>query len=104
MSLDIPNTRPSVHVTLMEQNIYGLENVNNLDLLPPTGAKVYVMPMKLRYASGAPCRIVAQIDQGEHSASFALSVSPNYVILLMTVLLAVYWVGSEMIGILKDTI
>ncbi|KAG8186732.1 hypothetical protein JTE90_009801 [Oedothorax gibbosus] len=104
MSVDVPNTRPSVHVTLMEQNIYGLENVNNLDLLPESGAVVYVMPMKLRYASGAPCRIVAQIDQGGHSASFALCVSPNYLILLMTVLLAVYWLGHEMVGILKDAI
>ncbi|XP_015928189.1 isatin hydrolase [Parasteatoda tepidariorum] len=64
MSVDIPNERPSTHVALMTNNIYGLENVNNLDQLPPTGAMVYVMPMKLKSASGAPCRLLAQIPNG----------------------------------------
>ncbi|XP_054713221.1 isatin hydrolase-like [Uloborus diversus] len=62
MSIDIPGGIPSTHVTLMEKNIYGLENVNNLDLLPPKGALVYVMPMKLKGASGAPCRLIAQVS------------------------------------------
>ncbi|KAF8789143.1 Isatin hydrolase like protein [Argiope bruennichi] len=62
MSVDIPNSSfPGTHVTLMEKNIYALENVNNLQLMPPTGATVFVMPMKLKGASGAPCRIFAQL-------------------------------------------
>ncbi|GFT46385.1 uncharacterized protein NPIL_121111, partial [Nephila pilipes] len=70
MSLDIPNgTFPNTHVTLMEKNIYGIENVNNLDMLPPTGATVFVMPMKLKWASGAPCRVVAQLPAGSASGA-----------------------------------
>lgn len=92
MSLDVPNRRPNVHITLMERNIYGLENLENLHLLPATGAVVYVMPMKLRYASGAPCRVVAQVGNSEKVGAYEHSlgwyVSSNNVIVLVTILVA----------------
>jgi len=47
------------HVILYEKNIPGLENVANLAKLPPKGATVYAIPMKIRGGSGAPCRIFA---------------------------------------------
>jgi kynurenine formamidase len=40
-------------------NLYGLENVANLDRLPPTGALLIALPMKIGGGSGAPTRIVA---------------------------------------------
>lgn len=40
-------------------NIYGLENVANLDRLPLTGATVIALPMKIKGGSGAPTRIIA---------------------------------------------
>lgn len=49
------------HQILSEQNIPGFENVANLDLLPPTGAFIIALPMKIKNGSGAPLRIVAHI-------------------------------------------
>jgi kynurenine formamidase len=47
------------HQVLNGANIPGLENVANLDQLPPTGATIIALPMKIRGGSGGPCRIVA---------------------------------------------
>lgn len=47
------------HRILYEHNLYGLENVANLDKLPVKGATVYAIPMKIRGGSGGPCRIFA---------------------------------------------
>lgn len=51
------------HVTLYQENIYGLENVANLDELPTTGATVIALPMKLEGGSGGPVRIVAHLPE-----------------------------------------
>lgn len=51
------------HVALYEENIYGLENVANLDSLPATGATVIALPMKLEGGSGGPVRIVAHLPE-----------------------------------------
>jgi len=48
-----------VHRVLNEANIPGLENVANLDMLPPRGAFVVAAPMKIEGGSGAPTRIFA---------------------------------------------
>ncbi len=50
------------HQILFEQNIPGFENVANLDQLPPYGAYIIALPMKIRDGSGAPLRIVAHIS------------------------------------------
>lgn len=47
------------HVALYEQNIPGFENVTGLERLPPTGAFVIALPMKIAGGSGGPLRIVA---------------------------------------------
>jgi kynurenine formamidase len=49
------------HQILSAAQIPGLENVANLDQLPPRGALVLALPMKIGGGSGAPCRIVALI-------------------------------------------
>lgn len=49
------------HQILFEHNIPGFENVANLDLLPPTGAFVIALPMKIKDGSGAPLRIAAHV-------------------------------------------
>ncbi len=48
-----------VHRILGAANVVGLENVTNLDRLPPTGAWVVALPIKLARGSGAPARVVA---------------------------------------------
>jgi len=47
------------HRILFARGIPALENVAYLDRLPPTGATVIALPMKIRGGSGAPLRIVA---------------------------------------------
>jgi kynurenine formamidase len=51
------------HVILFEHNIPGFENVANLDALPPTGATVVALPMKIKGGSGGPLRIVAFVGE-----------------------------------------
>ena len=48
-----------VHQIAGAANVPGLENVANLDKLPPTGAWIIALPMKIVGGSGGPLRIVA---------------------------------------------
>jgi kynurenine formamidase len=48
-----------VHQILSAANKAAVENIASLDKLPPIGAMLYVMPMKIRGGSGAPARIFA---------------------------------------------
>jgi kynurenine formamidase len=48
-----------VHRIIGAANVPGLENLTNLDQLPPTGALVMAMPMKIAHGSGAPARVIA---------------------------------------------
>ena len=47
------------HQILYGANIYGLENVANLEKLPVTGATLIALPMKIKGGTGAPVRIIA---------------------------------------------
>lgn len=49
------------HVLLFRANVPALENVANLDKLPPTGFTIVALPMKIKGGSGGPTRIVAII-------------------------------------------
>lgn len=48
-----------VHRIVNGADAYGLENVASLDRLPPVGATVLALPMKIKGGTGAPVRIVA---------------------------------------------
>jgi kynurenine formamidase len=52
------------HRILLGQNIPAFENVNALGRLPPTGAFVVALPMKIKGGSGGPLRIVALVPPG----------------------------------------
>jgi kynurenine formamidase len=54
-----PSTTFTTHVTLFERDVPALENVANLDRLPPDGFTAIALPMKIRGGSGGPVRIVA---------------------------------------------
>jgi kynurenine formamidase len=59
-SLDYGATKDFIaHQVLNGANVYGLENVANLERLPPTGATLIALPMKIKGGSGGPVRIVA---------------------------------------------
>jgi len=49
------------HRVLYERDIFGLENLTNLDRLPPRGAWVMALPMKIQGGSGAPVRAIAVV-------------------------------------------
>ena len=53
----------SVHRIAAAENVVGLENLMNLDQLPPTGATVIALPMKIEGGSGGPLRAVAMIPR-----------------------------------------
>jgi kynurenine formamidase len=51
----------TVHRLASARNVPGLENLTNLDQLPPTGAIVVALPMKIEGGSGGPLRAVALV-------------------------------------------
>jgi kynurenine formamidase len=52
------------HQILGGENIPAFENVAALDRLPPTGAFVVALPVKIKGGSGGPLRIVALVPEG----------------------------------------
>ena len=60
LSLDPGNsTTFPVHVNFLATDRYGLENLNNLDRIPPKGAVAYVGLIPWEEGSGGPCRVIA---------------------------------------------
>ena len=47
------------HRILNGADVPGLENVAHLELVPPTGATIVALPMKIAGGTGGPCRIMA---------------------------------------------
>jgi len=50
-----------VHQVLCRADKLALENIANLDKLPPSGTTLYVIPMLIRQGTGAPARVFAII-------------------------------------------
>jgi kynurenine formamidase len=60
MSLDPGNSSTfPVHVNFLATDRYGLENLANLDEIPPRGAFAYVGLIPWEEGSGGPCRVIA---------------------------------------------
>ena len=57
------STRYETHQVLYGIDIPGLENLTNLDRLPPRGAHVIALPMKIAGGSGAPLRAIAVVPE-----------------------------------------
>jgi kynurenine formamidase len=51
-----------VHQILFAANKLALENIANLDKLPPSGAMLYVIPMLISEGTGAPARVFAVFE------------------------------------------
>ncbi|MGH7710791.1 MAG: cyclase family protein [Gemmatimonadaceae bacterium] len=58
-----PSTDFHVHRIGAAKNVYNLENLAGLDRLPPTGAYVFALPMKIEGGSGGPVRAVAVVPK-----------------------------------------
>jgi len=50
-----------VHNTILGAGKYLVENIANSKKLPPIGAKIFVLPMKIKDATEAPIRLIALI-------------------------------------------
>ncbi len=65
IGLDTPSLDPGIssdfwaHRIILGANIYGIENIANLQSVPSIGAELIVAPMKIQGGSGAPARIYA---------------------------------------------
>lgn len=60
MSLDPGNSQDfAVHFGFLPTNHYGIENLANLDAVPPEGARVVVGAIPWEDGSGGPCRVIA---------------------------------------------
>jgi kynurenine formamidase len=57
------STDYQTHRALYARDIPGLENLTNLDRLPPAGAQIVALPMKIGGGSGAPLRAIAILRQ-----------------------------------------
>lgn len=55
-SRDFPTHRVFSHA-----DVYALENVAALEKLPPRGARVFALPMKIKSGTGGPVRIIALV-------------------------------------------
>lgn len=67
LGIDTSSIDPGVSTDFMAhriaaaRNVPNLENLTNLDALPPTGAIVIALPMKIAGGSGGPVRVVAVV-------------------------------------------
>lgn len=52
-----------VHRIAAARNVFGLENLTNLDRLPPRGAVVIALPVKIEGGSGGPLRAIALVPR-----------------------------------------
>jgi len=63
-SIDVgQSTEFRVHRLAAAHNVLGLENLTNLEALPPTGALLVALPMKIRGGTGGPLRAVALVPR-----------------------------------------
>lgn len=77
VSLDGAQSKGYVaHQTILGRNMYILENLNSkIDQIPETGAKVHIFPMKIEGASGAPVRVVVDVNTASHLKPLLLMIT-----------------------------
>lgn len=63
LSPDRPEDGFKVHKTFLGADKIIIENVANLDRMPPTGSFCFVMPIKIKNGTEAPVRLVGLIDR-----------------------------------------
>ena len=52
-----------MHQLAAAANVPGLENLTSLHELPPTGAIVIALPVKIEGGSGGPARVIALVPR-----------------------------------------
>ena len=86
-SLDFGQSKSLLsHKHMLNSNRFGLENLKNVDQVPKHGAMLYIMPMKIAGASGAPTRVIAMWDNDINNA-IKLPVANYKLILIISLLI-----------------
>lgn len=70
------------HQIFSAKNIWGLENLNNVDKLPPNGFTIYNMVYKSKEGSGGPTRVIAILDSDSNSAKIPTSMQIIYLLMI----------------------
>jgi kynurenine formamidase len=65
LSVDRPESGYPVHAILLNAGLYIIENATNLDKLPPIGAHILALPIKVQGATEAPIRFIGIIPQAK---------------------------------------
>lgn len=63
LSPDCPNSGFPVHELVLGNGKYIVENLASLNLLPPSGAAIFVMPLKTSGCTESPARIFAAVPK-----------------------------------------
>ena len=71
-----------------ENNVWGLENLNNLNGLPHNNFEIFNMVHKLREGSGGPSRVVAVLHPDSLSSANTQAISIHLISVQMTFLAA----------------
>jgi len=62
LSIDVGSNKLfPAHQIFAARNVYMIENVANLHLLPPKGFNLWMLPFKIDQGTGAPLRIIASV-------------------------------------------
>ena len=59
LSPDTVNSHFEVHKIMLGNNKFIIENVANLSLVPKMGAKITILPLKIKNATESPLRLIA---------------------------------------------
>ena len=81
------------HQIFSQKNIWGLENLKDVDKLPPKGFMIYNMVYKSRDGSGGPSRVIAVLKDDSitnANASDANGKLPKVAIILICLILHFY--------------
>jgi len=61
LSPDVPENDYPVHQVILGAGLYIVENLANLDQLPPVGSTIHVLPIKIAGATESPVRCFAML-------------------------------------------
>lgn len=97
ISVDVgQSVRYPAHIALARRNLYNIENVANTYRLPPTGFILTILPVRIGGGSGAPARILAELN-GSFGPAYSASTShgvleytPHNILLFITLALSLY--------------
>ena len=85
------------HKIISAKNIWGLENLNNVEKLPSHGFTLHNMVYKGRIGSGGPSRVIAILNSPSNDSSKLGSDYCTKSFLTMITILIQFWAGNQYI-------